>query len=199
MKKEILMIFFILISINSNESYNNILVNISISQPSYYFIQTSEKLSSGVFFTNYTGALNNEQYQLLPGTTDNNATWNYNKTNMKTEYWILSYSNGVYINICQGAVNHLCSNANCSGFDNYIIPIDNVKWSSSFENNANYPSLLQAKKMKIGFDNNNKIAEKLNGQYNIFLRYWLSVPPNTPPYNYNTTYQIKVVVYGYDC
>jgi hypothetical protein len=136
---------------------------------------------------------------VVSGTFDNNATWNYNRTDKKTEYWILVYSNAVDLDVCQGAENHLCSNINCSGFDNYIITIDNVKWSSSFLNDQFNPSLSSAKPMKIGFDNENKIGEQLSGENKIFLRYWLNVPPNTPPYNFNTTYQIKVVVHGYDC
>ncbi|MEM5777118.1 MAG: hypothetical protein QXJ06_01580 [Candidatus Aenigmatarchaeota archaeon] len=193
--------FIILISlflIKNNESNDLTIMNISISSTSFYYIQTSDKLSDGIFFTNSSGVLEKRQYPLQPGSSNNNAVWNYN-TNDNTEYWVYVFIYNTEISICHGAVHHLCSNPNCVGTDNYMIDISNAKWSKSFFNDKNNPSLQDAKPFSIGFDNQNKIAENLNSEATLYFRYWLDIPPGSSASIYNTSYQIMAVVGGYDC
>jgi hypothetical protein len=159
----------------------------------------SDKLSEGIFFTNETGATENIQYKLIAGHPNNNATWNYNKTNQKTQYWVYVGGGGVQIDLCHGATNHLCTNPGCSEPNNYMIDISNVKWSGSQTNDANNPSLINSNPFIIGFDNNNKVAANLNVPATIYLRYWLDTPPNIPAYDYNTTYQIMAILSGGNC
>jgi len=191
--------FIILVLLLRTNTSADLVMNSSLTPQYFYFVQTSDELSRGIFFTNSTGSLENKQYPLISGTKNNNAVWNYNRTSQKTEYWVYVYLQNTEINLCHGAVNHLCSNPNCSGDDNYIIPIDNAKWSKSYVNDQYNPSLSDAVPFVIGFDNNNKLASGLREPATIYLRYWLDVPPNSPPYAYNTTYQIMAVVSGYDC
>ncbi|MBU5689413.1 MAG: hypothetical protein KQA41_04285 [Candidatus Aenigmarchaeota archaeon] len=193
----VFLIFLLLLRTNESSDFVAIM-NSSISSTSFYYIQTSNKLSDGIFFTNSSGVLEKKQYPLQPGSSNNNALWNYNTT-FNTEYWIYAFVYNTEISICHGAVHHLCSNPNCVGPDNYIIDISNVKWSKSFSNDVNNPSLQEARPFSIGFDNQNKIIEGLNSEATLYFRYWLDVPPGSSASVYNTTYQIMAVVGGYDC
>lgn len=197
MKK--LVAFILLVLFFRIDTSADLVMNSSLAPEYFYFVQISDELSKGIFFTNSTGALENKQYPLLSGSKNNNAVWNYNKTNQKTEYWVYVYIRNTEINLCHGAVNHLCSNPNCTGDNNYIIPISNAKWSKSYINDQNNPSLSNAIPFVIGFDNQNKIESGLRETKTIYFRYWLDVPANSPPYTYNTTYQLMAVVSGYDC
>ncbi len=169
----------------------------NLSVISFYSIEISDKLAEGILFTNLTGSELNVQYPLLAGSFDNNATFNYNKTNQKTEYWVY-VSGNMLVDICQGAKYNLCSNLTCVGPGNYEIYISNVTWNSSKINDAQNPSLLNSIPMVLGFDNNNKITQIQPGEY-VYLRYWLDVPPNFPPYNYSTIYQVQAVPSGGTC
>jgi hypothetical protein len=173
-------------------------MNTTVSSPVFYYITMSEKLSEGIFYTNETGAGENVQYPLLSGSENNNAVWNFNKSDKRTEYWIFTYGS-VQIDLCHGAVSHLCSNPGCSGPDNVQINISNAKWSSSRINNENYPTLSEAKSFLIGFDSENKVDRNVETNTTTYLRYWLTIPPNTSALNYNTTYQIRAVLAGENC
>lgn len=172
-------------------------INASIIFVPYYYVIVSEKLSEGIFFTNATGAIENVQYPLTAGTSNNNAIWNYNKSS-QTEYWIY-FDGKVNVDICHGATNNLCSTPGCSGQGNVEIDISNAKWSSSLSNNPYNPSLSDAKPFVIGFDNRNKVFSNLKPKSFVYLRYWLDVPPATPASSFNTTYQLRVVIEGESC
>ncbi|MEM5776846.1 MAG: hypothetical protein QXJ06_00160 [Candidatus Aenigmatarchaeota archaeon] len=202
MKKNsvILIIVFFLLFFKTNESADiTSIMNSSLEALSYYYIQTNDELSNGILFTNSTGLIDKKQYPLIPGSVNNNALWNYNGSEQKTEYWIYIHVSNTGISLCHGATNHLCSNPGCIGDENYIIPINNAKWSKSFVNTQYEPSLINAIPFTIGFDNSHKIVEYLAEDKTIYFRYWLDVPPSVPPYIYNTTYQIMAVVGGNDC
>ncbi len=183
---------------NESSDFSSVM-NSSISITSYYFIQTSDELSRGIFFTNYTGAQQNKQYPLSPGTKNNNAIWNYNSSTGRTEYWVYIFVFNTYIDICHGATNHLCTNPGCTGANNYMITINNTKWSKSFNNDNNQPSLANSIPFVLGFDNTNKIVEGIDTEKTIYFRYWLDVPANSSASVYNTTYQIMTVASGYEC
>ena len=172
--------------------------NLSLLPTYYYCIILSEKLSDGIFFTNETGASENVQYPLLSGSYDNNAIWNYNKYTGETGYWV-SVNGTITVDICHGTTSNLCSTPGCSGVGNVEIDISNAKWSSSFENSRNKPSITDAKPFVVGFDNENKVAKNVHPPSTVYLRYWLSLPPNTPPLTYDTNYHIMVVVAGDTC
>jgi hypothetical protein len=92
----------------------------------------------------------------------------------------------------------LCSTPGCSGVGNVLINISNAVWSSSFTNDQNNPSPAGSVSFVIGYDNNNKVARSIQ-EKNVHLRFWLSLPSNTPSLTYNTTYQIKAVPQGGSC
>jgi|GEM_PF-3278027 len=190
------LLLFFLISQTKIEAQVSV-INASIYQIPYYYIIVSDKLFEGILYTNETGAMQNVQYPLLSGSTNNNAIWNYNKS-YQTEYWI-AFMGNIPGDICHGATNHLCSTPNCSGPNNFQIDISNAKWSSSLQNDQNNPSLSNAKPFVIGFDNNNKVSKNTQNNTIIYLRYWLDLPPATPALNYNTTYQIRLVYAGESC
>ena len=181
-----------------SECFTRMPMNATLTPQRFYWIKMSDKLAEGIFFTNKTGALLNIQYKLISGSADNDAIWNYNASNKKTEYWVWVNGN-VKIDLCHGATNHLCTNPGCSGPGNYMIDISNVKWSSSLTNDENNPSLSNAVPFVIGFDNEHKVVEGLQPPDDVYLRYWLDVPSNTPAYDYNTTYQIMAVIAGDTC
>ncbi|MEM7825631.1 MAG: hypothetical protein QW412_02100 [Candidatus Aenigmatarchaeota archaeon] len=182
------LILFFGIKEAKNESYP---MNVSIVTS--YYIVISDRLADGIWFTNLTGAKENIMYPLVAGTSFNNATFNYNLTDKKTEYWVYVSSNS--IEICHGARYNLCSNLTCSGYNNFEILIGNVSWSFSHYNDANTPSLSNSSRMVLGYGN--KI--KPNSQGYVYFRYWLDVPPGFPPYNYSTVYQIQAVPEGGSC
>ncbi|MCX8179458.1 MAG: hypothetical protein N3E38_01830 [Candidatus Aenigmarchaeota archaeon] len=188
----IILIFLTTMRINECSDFTS-LMNISFSPSRHYYLQTSKELSKGIMFTNFTGSRENIQYPLVAGSKYNNATWNYNVSNGETEYWLYIFVVGGEIDLCHGASSHLCSTPNC---ENNFIEIENVKWSISYENNINFPSLAAHKKLSLGFD---KIVTNVREPTTIYFRYWLNVPPNSPASAYNTTYQIMAVVSGYDC
>lgn len=171
-------------------------MNATLTPYLFYYIVLSEKLSEGIFFTNSTGASLNIQYPILSGSSGNNAVWNSNQSG-QTGYYV--YINGnVGIDLCNGAVNHLCSTPGCSGTGNVLIDISNARWGSSLADDQSNPSSSGSTPFSIGYDNNNKIVRNVLNK-NVYLRFWLSLPPNTPALNYNTTYQIKAVVNGDNC
>ncbi|MCX8179026.1 MAG: hypothetical protein N3D75_04340 [Candidatus Aenigmarchaeota archaeon] len=194
MLKKILIFFVLLVILFKANESTDFVMNTSLQNSIYYYIQTSAELSKGILFTNSTGANQNVQYMLVSGTTNNNAVWNYNNSNGKTEYWVYAYIQGAEISVCHGATNHLCSNPGCIGIDNYLININNAKWSKSETNDLNNPSISNSIPFVIGFDNQNKIIQNSDVPKTIYFRYWLDVPPNSPPYIFNTTYQIIGVV-----
>jgi len=169
----------------------------NVSLISVYSLTISDKLAEGVWFTNETGYKVNIQYPLLSGSSDNNATWNYNATDDKTEYWIY-VSGSVLVDICNGAKDNLCSNPDCAGVDNEEIVIGNVTWNSTTTNDASYPSILSSIPMVKGYDNTNKIFNIGSDTY-VYLRYWLDIPPAYPAYNYSTIYKIQAVLAGETC
>jgi hypothetical protein len=187
---------FILLSQTRIEAQVSI-INASIYQLYYYYILVSDKLFEGILYTNETGAMQNVQYPLLAGSSNNNAIWNYNKS-YQTEYWIIFMGN-IPGDICHGATSHLCSTPNCTGPNNVQIDISNAKWSSSLQNDKDNPSLSSAKRFVIGFDNNNKVSTNMQNNTIVYLRYWLDLPPAVPALSYNTTYQIRLVSAGENC
>jgi len=157
-----------------------------------FYVEVSDKIMEGILFTNSTGSLENKQYPLIAGTRDNNATWNYNSTSSqkKTSYWIKV--SGREADICHRALQHLCVNNNCS---EYFIDVGNVSWSASFLNDQDNPSLKYASPLSLNFQ---KVSENVK-DVEIFLRYWLDVPPGAEGGNYTTLYEIKIVPAGESC
>ncbi|MEM5794557.1 MAG: hypothetical protein QXS48_05350 [Candidatus Aenigmatarchaeota archaeon] len=186
----IVLIFFLGLKETKTETYP-----INLTVRGYYYIIISDKLADGIWFTNLTGARENVMYPLVAGTFFNNATFNYNKTNQKTEYWI--YVSSLETEVCHGAKYNLCSNLTCLGYNNFEILIGNVSWSASHYNDVENPSIFDSTRMVLGYDNQKKT--KPNSEGYIYLRYWLDVPPGFPAYNYSTIYQIQLVPQGGIC
>jgi len=186
----IILFFFLGIKETKTDTYP---MNVSIA--GYYYIIISDRLAEGIWFTNSIGAKENVMYPLIAGTFFNNATFNYNKTTNKTEYW--AYVSSSNLEICNGAKYNLCSNLTCIGYDNFEILIGNVSWSASGLNDEQNPSLSNSIRMVLGYDNENKT--KPNSEGYVYFRYWLDVPPGFPAYNYSTIYQIQAVQEGGNC
>ncbi|MCS7106290.1 MAG: hypothetical protein NZ942_03170 [Candidatus Aenigmarchaeota archaeon] len=193
-KKLILALIFLIILIGIKETRTTLYpMNVTIG--GYYYILISDKLAEGISFTNSSGARENIMYPLVAGTFFNNATFNYNRTTKKTEYWV--YVSSLNTEICHGAKYNLCSNLSCIGYNNFEILIGNVSWSASHYNDEENPSLLNSKRMVLGYDNMNKTRPNSEGY--VYLRYWLDVPAGFPAYNYSTIYQIQLVPEGGTC
>jgi hypothetical protein len=162
------------------------------------FIQVSlsNKLAQGITFTTAEGSVQNLERPLLAGSAANNATFNYDKVNLKSDYWVTI--SGMMVDVCNGAKYSLCSNLTCVGFANEEIKIGNVTWSNAFTSDFSTPSQVSAVPMVLGYDNAHKLT-KINPGTTIYLRYWQSVPANFPAFNYSTVYQIQVVPTGASC
>ncbi|MEM5855749.1 MAG: hypothetical protein QW472_05555 [Candidatus Aenigmatarchaeota archaeon] len=186
----VVLIFFLGIKETKTDTYP---MNVSVG--GYYYIIISDRLAEGIWFTNSTGAEENIMYPLIAGSFFNNATFNYNRTNKKTEYWV--YVSSLQAEVCHGAKYNLCSNLTCVGYNNFEILIGNVSWSASWYNDIENPSLFNSKRMVLGYDNENKT--KPNSEGYVYLRYWLDVPTGFPAYNYSTIYQVQLVPEGGTC
>lgn len=196
MKKYLLIgLFLALFLINASLEVKEFPVNATLAT-SYYYIELSDKLADGIFFTNLTGSILNKQFPLTAGTSNNNATWNYDNSdpNKASGYWF--FIGGNYpVDVCHKTKTNLCSNFNCSGINNTEIGIGNVSWSISEICDKENPSLIDSKRMKLSWE---KIVENaINKKY--CLRYWLNVPPGTPARNYSTKYLIEIVPKGKPC
>ena len=198
MNKIFITLIFLLIFLHIGKVVtDNPILPMNASLINYYSITISDELAKGIWFTNLTGSVENIQYPLVAGTFKNNATFNYNKTDQKTGYWIYESGN-LKIDLCSGAKYNLCSNLTCYGGVNEEIDIGNVTWSSSSLNDVDNPSMSGSTSMVLGYDNSNKIVG-LDPKSYAYLRYWLDVPSGYPPYNYSTIYQIQAVPAGDAC
>ncbi|MBU5689417.1 MAG: hypothetical protein KQA41_04305, partial [Candidatus Aenigmarchaeota archaeon] len=157
----------------------------------------SQKLSEGIFFTNINGSKNNTQ---LPIEVDkwNNATWNYNNTpqpgDKKTLYWIYNDGN-VNQDFCIKANADLtCNEGSCIG---NTIPIMNVAFTNSTQNDQQNPSFSEQNRLSTSFI---KIATNVQpGEYRYF-RFWLYGNLTGKPSGiYNTTYTVRNVESGSAC
>ncbi|MEM5801141.1 MAG: NosD domain-containing protein [Candidatus Aenigmatarchaeota archaeon] len=160
-------------------------------------ISLSQKLSEGIFFTNINGSKNNTQ---LPIEVDkwNNATWNYNNTpqpgDKKTLYWIYNDGN-VNQDFCIKANADLtCNEGSCIG---NTIPIMNVAFTNSTQNDQQNPSFSEQNRLSTSFI---KIATNVQpGEYRYF-RFWLYGNLTGKPSGiYNTTYTVRNVESGSAC
>jgi len=155
-------------------------------------IEISQKLSEGIFFTNKTGGETNVQYD-VDILQWNNATWNYNATSKKTEYWI-NNTGTVPIDVCFKANSDLiCSQGTCIGT---TISIENVAWNNSTANDQSNPSYDTNKRLSLSYQ---KIAYNVQPGVKIYLRFWLYVPAGKPSGIYNATYAVKAVDFGVSC
>ncbi len=153
-------------------------------------IVLSDELVRGIFFTNETGSQTNTQYNVRIGWY-NNATWNYNASDNKTEYWITN--NGTApIDICQKAnANMVCTPGETCG--NYEIYIGNVTWSNSTYNNLIHPAFSTVNNLTLSYSTGNRVAYSLPVDQIIYIRYWFYAPPGVPSGKYNSTVVFKAV------
>ncbi|MCS7106427.1 MAG: hypothetical protein NZ942_03860, partial [Candidatus Aenigmarchaeota archaeon] len=160
--------------------------------PGYIQLTLSPELSKGIFYTNLTGSMLNVQFDVDINAW-NNATFNYNATSKKTEYWIRN--DGTYeIDLCQKASSNMVCEAPC----NYYIYIGNVSWSNSTLNNETYPSFSTLYPLTLDYSGNKSAYSLAPGQY-LYLRFWFFVPPYVPSGKYNTTIIFKAVEVGNPC
>jgi parallel beta-helix repeat protein len=157
----------------------------------------SDKLAEGIFFTSINGSVNNTQ---LPIQSDrwNNATWNYNNTpspgDYKTLYWIHNEGN-VNQDFCIKANDDLvCSQGECTSNK---IPIFNVAFTNSTQNNENYPMFNESARLNTSFI---KIAQNVQPDQYVYFRFWLYGNLTGKPSGiYNTTFTVKNVESGTSC
>jgi hypothetical protein len=160
--------------------------------PYIFSMTVSPKLSEGIFFTNKTGGEINVQFN-VDILQWNNATWNYNATSKKTEYWI-NNTGTVPLDICFKANSDLtCSQGTCLG---YTISADNIAWNNSTLNDQSNPSYDTSKRLSTSYQ---KIAYNVQPGTTIYLRFWLYVPAGKPSGIYNTTYTARAVDPGASC
>ena len=160
--------------------------------PYIFSLTLSSKLLEGIFFTNKTGGEINVQFN-VDILQWNNATWNYNATSKKTEYWI-NNSGTVPLDICFKANSDLsCSQGTCLG---YTISADNIAWNNSTLNDQSNPSYDTSKRLSTSYQ---KIVYNLQPGNITYLRFWLYVPSGKPSGIYNTTYTARAVDPGASC
>jgi len=154
----------------------------------------SDELVKGIFFTNRTGAEQNVQYNVDVNNW-NNATWNYNASDSKTEYWIKN--NGTTsIDVCQKATsNMVCQDEWCGSYQIYI---GNVSWSNSTLNDASNPSFSTLYPLTLSYSGN-RSAYNLELSTSIYLRFFFFVPPYVPSGRYNSSIVFKAVKAGDPC
>jgi hypothetical protein len=160
-------------------------------------MEISEKMSEGIFFTSTNGSINNTQ---MPIEADkwNNATWNYNNTpgpgDYKTMYWIYNEGN-VNQDFCLKANDDLiCEEGECISNK---IPINNVAYTNSTQNNQNYPAFNDTSRLSTSFI---KIAQNVQPNQYVYFRFWLYGNLTGKPSGiYNTTFTVKSVESGTSC
>jgi hypothetical protein len=160
--------------------------------PYIFSMTVSPKLLEGIFFTNKTGGEINVQFN-VDILQWNNATWNYNSTSKKTEYWI-NNSGTVPLDFCFKANSDLtCSQGTCLG---YTISADNIAWNNSTSNDQSNPSYDTSKRLSTSYQ---KIAYNVQPGNITYLRFWLYVPAGKPSGIYNTTFTARAVDPGASC
>jgi hypothetical protein len=162
--------------------------------PGTISLTISPELTKGIFYTNLTGSLLNIQYNVEVNKW-NNASWNYNASSQKTEYWIKN--DGTFpIDICQKAnSNMVCQDPWCGSYEIYI---GNVSWSNSTLNDASNPSFSTLYPLTLDYSGN-KSAYNLEPGSTIYLRFFFFVPPYVPSGKYNTSIVFKAVEAGNPC
>ncbi|MEM7819021.1 MAG: hypothetical protein QW403_02660, partial [Candidatus Aenigmatarchaeota archaeon] len=177
-----------------NYTQSAILSPLKVS-PGSLSLTLSPELTKGIFYTNLTGSMFNIQFNVDINAW-NNATWNYNATDKKTEYWIRN--DGTYeIDICQKASSNMLCYDECAN-PSYEIYIGNVSWSNSTFNDEVNPSFSTLYPLTLDYSQNKSAYSLAPGQY-LYLRFWLFVPPYVPSGKYNTSIIFKAVEAGNPC
>ncbi len=147
----------------------------------YYAIDLSENLDNGITF---------DLPELPLGTTNNNATDNYNGAESNTTmYVIFSEDSNVNIDMCTAASGPFSTGVS-------EISESNMKWSDDMTNNATLPDMSSASSYSTEFASG---AGDLDPGTNAYYRFWLDVPPATPPGDYNNTIIFKAVQQNTGC
>ncbi len=159
-------------------------------------MEISPKLAEGVLFTNRTGAEINQQFNVEPGRW-NNATWNYNASDLTTAYWIKNTGTNPQ-DFCMRALTDLLCSPESELCQGYSISIINVTWNNSTSTDANTPAFETTKRM-VKEPDWIKVACNVQPDQKVYLRFWLYVPSSKPSGIYNTTWSIKAIEAGSTC
>ncbi len=176
---------------------SNTPLNASILQP--ICVQISENLSTGIFFTNLTGSIQNKQYPISNMKVWNNATWNYVGGSGGTEYWV-SYCSGNTINMT--VYQAVCGDLSDGQGHYMLVAFDNTAGNEKGLGFVNGTSTSPGNNPQYGPSGPNQyflIADEVGpgGNAPVYLRFWLNPEPdNLPSGNYTTTYIIKAVEVG---
>ena len=147
----------------------------------YYALAESTDFNSGIDFGT-----------LVHNTLNNNATVNYD--NSGTSYALnLSTDSNTDISICVKANTDLKIHSSPSN----IIGIGNMTFNASTTNTSTIPSFAARIEMNKSVYRN--ATHNLGAGNATFFRFWLSVPEDTIPGDYNNTAEFKTVRAGVDC
>ena len=147
----------------------------------YYALAESTDFNSGIDFGT-----------LVHNTLNNNATANYD--NSGTSYALnLSTDSNTDISICVKANTDLKIHSSPSN----IIGIGNMTFNASTTNTSTIPSFAARIEMNKSVYRN--ATHNLGAGNATFFRFWLSVPEDTIPGNYNNTAEFKTVRAGDNC
>jgi hypothetical protein len=115
-----------------------------------------------------------------PGTTDNNASYNFNASDQTTMWIVIESSTNTPIDICTK------DNAPLTHTDGTTtIPNSGFRWNVSTSNDATNPK-LPGIALSTSYDTSNLIAnDQSSGTF--YLRYWLDIPTGQKAGNYNNT------------
>jgi hypothetical protein len=157
-------------------------------------MSVSDKLTEGVFYTNLTGSLTNQQINVTP-LVWNNGTWNYNATGgvYETRYWVSNNGTNPE-DFCLKAISDLtCLSGMCGST---TIPINNASWNNATTNTAASPSYDTTKRLSLSYQ---KVAYAITPSNSIYLRFWLYFPVGKPSGVYNTTFSVRAIQAGSSC
>lgn len=151
--------------------------NVTVNK--YVAIGLSTNLTEGILF----GTLD-------PGTSDNNATHNYDGEQGGTTYWVaISSDSNVNVDIC---IKDNAPLTKLGGTE--TIPNENYTWNCSTSQTT--PALPGT---AMGTTYTKTACTNIQKGDNAYFRFWLDIPAAQAPGNYNNTVYFKGVEAGQSC
>lgn len=146
----------------------------------FFAVAPSANLTNGIEFGT-----------IQPGTINNNATDNYDTGGMNTSLFIaVSPDSNVNVDFC------LLANADLASMLGDKIGITNLTFANATANNFTVPALAAALPMDTLYQDSSQVVSPGSSD---FYRFWLDVPPGTPPGAYNNTIIFTAVQESASC
>ncbi len=174
---ELASILLLALTLVSAQQEQTTISNVTVNK--YVAIGLSTNLTEGILF----GTLD-------PGTSDNNATHNYDGPGGETTYWVaISSDSNVNVDIC---IKDNAPLTRSGGSE--TIPNSNYTWNCS--TSATAPALPGT---AISTSYAKTDCTGIGGGNNAYFRFWLDIPAGQVPGDYNNTVYFKGVEAGQSC